>query len=276
VVALVHHYGGTPTLGGRPGTTTIAATPGSRVRVRVVNTDNGTLGVWVGGQPWALLAVDGNDVNRSGELRDVAVNVPAGGRVDLAVTAPSRVEIGNAVAVAVGAPVPRVGRPAATLDLLHYGAPQALSFDPERADRHFHYDIGRRPGFLRGRPGMFWTVNGHLDPDVPMFLVREGETVRMTITNSSGETHPMHLHGHRVVVLARNGAGATGSPWWTDTLDVGPGETYEVAFAADNPGIWMDHCHNLPHAVDGLVAHVVYEGVTTPFLLGPATRNTPE
>ncbi|GAA2030330.1 hypothetical protein GCM10009740_20010 [Terrabacter terrae] len=46
-------------------------------------------------------------------------------------------------------------------------------------------------------------------------------------------------------------------------LDVGPGETYEVAFVADTPGIWTDHCHTLKHAVDGLVAHVMYEGVTT-------------
>ena len=26
-----------------------------------------------------------------------------------------------------------------------------------------------------------------------------------------------------------------GSPWWTDTLNVAPGETYEIAFTADNP-----------------------------------------
>jgi hypothetical protein len=26
------------------------------------------------------------------------------------------------------------------------------------------------------------------------------------------------------------------------------GHEYEIAFVADNPGIWMDHCHNLPHA----------------------------
>jgi FtsP/CotA-like multicopper oxidase with cupredoxin domain len=38
---------------------------------------------------------------------------------------------------------------------------------------------------------------------------------------------------------------------------------YEVAFVADNPGIWADHCHNLPHAADGLMAHVMYEGVST-------------
>jgi FtsP/CotA-like multicopper oxidase with cupredoxin domain len=61
-----------------------------------------------------------------------------------------------------------------------------------------------------------------------------------------------------------------------DSLDVQHGERYEVAFVADNPGIWMDHCHNLPHATEGLLAHLVYEGVTTPYLLGHATGNEPE
>ena len=53
-------------------------------------------------------------------------------------------------------------------------------------------------------------------------------------------------------------------------------ETYEVAFVADNPGLWMDHCHNLPHAAEGLVAHLMYEGWTTPFRIGGAQHNEPE
>jgi hypothetical protein len=38
----------------------------------------------------------------------------------------------------------------------------------------------------------------------------------------------------------------------------------------------MDHCHNLPHAAEGLVTHLMYEGVTTPFRLNGATNNQPE
>jgi FtsP/CotA-like multicopper oxidase with cupredoxin domain len=109
-----------------------------------------------------------------------------------------------------------------------------------------------------------------------MFVVAEGDVVRMRVTNRSGEVHPMHLHGHHGVVLSRNGVSATGSPWWTDSLNVGNGETYDIAFVADNPGIWMDHCHNLPHAQEGLVAHVMYEGVTTPFTIGGSVANKPE
>ena len=59
-----------------------------------------------------------------------------------------------------------------------------------------------------------------------------------------------------------------GSPVWVDSIEVEDGETVDLVFKADNPGIWMDHCHNLPHAAEGLVAHLMYEGVSTPFKVG--------
>ncbi len=112
-------------------------------------------------------------------------------------------------------------------------------------------------------------------PDVPMFVVEEGDLVEVTLTNDTKAIHPMHLHGHHVLVLSRDGEDASGSPWWVDTLNMQPGERYVVAFRADNPGIWMDHCHNLRHAAEGLTMHVAYAGVTTPFRVGdvPAQRS---
>jgi FtsP/CotA-like multicopper oxidase with cupredoxin domain len=86
----------------------------------------------------------------------------------------------------------------------------------------------------------------------------------------------MRLHGHRLVVLARNGVPASGSPWWVDSLHVRPGETFDAAFVADNPGVWMDHCHNLLHAEEGMVAHLMYEGFDTPFRIGGSVANQPE
>lgn len=77
-------------------------------------------------------------------------------------------------------------------------------------------------------------------------------------------------------MLSRNGVPASGSLWWVDSLDVASGDSYEIAFIADNPGIWMDHCHNLLHAQQGLVAHLIYEGVTTPFTVGGSAANQPE
>ncbi|GIH28676.1 hypothetical protein Aph01nite_69860 [Acrocarpospora phusangensis] len=284
VVALVHLYDGVRTVNGNEGDVRVTVPPGKRARVRIVNTDNGPMSAWVGGASYRLVAVDGTDLNRPDPVRDTGVLVTAGGRADVEVTMPEdgspvRVHLGGTTAVVLGSKsydAPVVRPPATTLDLLSYGMRASLGFDPNRPDRRFDYDIGRRPGFLRGRPGLWWTVNGSIFPDVPMFVVNEGDVVRMRISNHSGDVHPMHLHGHHAVVLSRNGIPAAGSPWWVDSLNVADGESYEIAFVADNPGIWMDHCHNLPHAAEGLVAHLMYEGVTTPFMIGGTEGNEPE
>ena len=123
---------------------------------------------------------------------------------------------------------------------------------------------------------MWWSINGHLYPNVPMFVVREGDVALVHIENHSSEVHPMHLHGHHMVVLARDAVAAIGSPWWVDSLNVAANESYDVAFVADNPGIWMDHCHNLKHAADGMVAHLMYEGFDTPYRLAGPAENRPE
>ena len=109
-----------------------------------------------------------------------------------------------------------------------------------------------------------------------MLMVTRGDLVKVTLIDRGHLDHPMHLHGHHALVLARGGVPTTGSPWWTDTLDLVPGETYDIAFRADNPGLWMDHCHNLQHAASGMIMHLGYEGVHTPFRAGPATGNQPE
>jgi FtsP/CotA-like multicopper oxidase with cupredoxin domain len=220
---------------------------------------------------YRLLAIDGTDVRSPTTVGGRWVQITSGGRADLEVTAPARVQLGSAAAIVLGA-APKIPRPAAMLDPLTYGSPAPSGLGP--ATKTFRYDIGRRLGFIDGRPGYWWTVNGRMFPDVPMFMVDAGDVVRMRISNHSGEVHPMHLHGHHVLVLSRDGVAATGSPWWVDSLNVGNDESYEVAFLADNPGIWSDHCHNLPHAAEGLNVHLMYSGVSTPFVIGE--RNRPE
>ncbi|MCW2741012.1 MAG: multicopper oxidase type 3 [Blastococcus sp.] len=279
VTAPVHTYSGRRTVAGRTGVTPVDAPAGAAVRVRVINTDNGPLRTWVSGGPFTVAAVDGQDLAGPTEVRDQSLLVSAGGRADLLVTAPARVDVGGGTALVVGPRGTRVAagpEPEEDLDLLTYGSPAPLSLDPDHADRHFDYRIGRRIGLIDGKPGFWWTINGHLFPDVPMFHVSEGDVVRMTISNDSGDVHPMHLHGHHAVVLSRNGVRSTGSPWWVDSLNVADGDTYEIAFLADNPGIWMDHCHNLEHARDGLVAHLAYAGITEPYRIGGRGENAPE
>ena len=211
-----------------------------------------------------------------------AIEIAGGGRADLAFTMP-RVPVGLSwidtdVGLALnGSRSPLVDAPTHEFDPLTYGSPAPTPFDAASDyDRRFELTITQKPGFLDGKPGRQWALNGGIYPDVPVFVVEEGDLVEVTITNDTDGIHPMHLHGHHVLVLSRDGEPATGSPWWSDTLNVLPGERYVVAFRADNPGIWMDHCHNLRHAADGLTMHVAYTGVTTPFMVGDAHHNTPE
>jgi FtsP/CotA-like multicopper oxidase with cupredoxin domain len=284
VVATVHTYEGRRAVSGRTGTQRVEAAAGSRVRVRVVNTDSAPLPVTVSGAPYRVVALDARDVSGPTDVSDAGVRLAAGGRADLAVQVPSgagatRIDFGAGAALVIGpagATEPGAREATQMVDFLSYGSSAPIGFATDAPNRRFEMGLGRRPAFLNGRPGLWWTMNGHLFPDVPMYVVRQGDIVVMTISNSTGEVHPMHLHGHHAVVLSRNGKPASGSPWWTDTLDVNNGETYVIAFRADNPGIWMDHCHNLPHSVDGMVAHLAYEGFTTPYLVGGNAANEPE
>jgi len=38
------------------------------------------------------------------------------------------------------------------------------------------------------------------------------------------------------------------APWKCDTLNVAPGERWDVIVNCNNPGTWAFHCHILPHA----------------------------
>jgi FtsP/CotA-like multicopper oxidase with cupredoxin domain len=279
-----HTFDGIPTLNGDEGGGREKIPVDTPVRLRLVNTDGFEQTFTISGTPFRVLAIDGTDLHGPGELRNVAVRVAAGGRVDVGyVQPPNGVRValeGTKVAIGLGpsgGPAPGEVAPTATFDPLVYGTPAPTPFDAESTfDRQFELTITRKPGFFDGSPGLQWAINGGIYPDVPVFVVEEGDLVEVTIANDSKATHPMHLHGHHALVLSRNGRASTGSPWWSDTLNVQPGESYVVAFRADNPGIWMDHCHNLTHAAQGLTMHVVYAGVITPFLVGDDPGNRPE
>jgi FtsP/CotA-like multicopper oxidase with cupredoxin domain len=279
-----HDLGGYPTLAGSDRLEHRAVEPGTAVRLRLVNTDNSPQRYSVDGTPFRVLAIDGNEVHGPAPLRDELLELAAGGRYDVGFTMPAspvRVSVRGTDAGLVlsedGTGDVPVGEEGPEFDPLAYGTPATQPFDAStRFDRRFRFSIGRKPGFLDGRPGLHWTINGGIFPDVPMFVVRRGDLVEVTIENDTEAVHPMHLHGHRMLVLRRDGVAPTGSPWWTDTLDVEPGERYDLGFRADNPGLWMDHCHNLKHASEGLTMHLAYEGVSTPYRVGGTAHNEPE
>jgi FtsP/CotA-like multicopper oxidase with cupredoxin domain len=282
LAVLAHDFSGHTVLG-RNGVERRPVAPGTRVRLRLVNTNSAGERFVLTGTPFRVVAIDGTELNAPTLIEYQTLLLGGGGRYDVEFAMPRysvRLGVDGApTALVLGRdPQIRVQRALGDdFDPATYGTPKpSLLASTTRFDRSFELDIGKRIGFVKGRPGYHWSVNGKLFPDVPMYVVRTGDLVKMRVKNSSGTVHPMHLHGHHALVLSRDGRETTGSPWWVDTLNVFPDEEYEIAFRADNPGIWMDHCHNLPHARDGLTAHVAYEGVVTPFRLGDDPGNHPE
>lgn len=76
----------------------------------------------------------------------------------------------------------------------------------------------------------------------------------------------MHLHGHTFKVTAKNGKPLSGSPIYMDTINILPEESYEIVVEANNPGLWMFHCHELHHAEGGLAMMFNYKGISTPYM----------
>ena len=283
LAVVAHDFSGRAAMGSHDGVERRRVRARNDVRLRLVNTNSSPERFYVT-SPFRVLAIDGTDLNGPTPIQDQMLVLGGGARYDVGFRMPQQsVRVGIArsptalVLDAGGGETPAAEEPDVDFDPLGYGRPKpTLLATTSDFDRTFRMDIGKRIGFVKGRPGNHWAINGKLFPDTPMYMVRRGDLVKMRITNSSGKVHPMHLHGHHLLVLSRDGKKNTGSPWWVDTLDVFSDEEYEVAFVADNPGIWMDHCHNLPHARDGLTMHVAYEGVTTPFRLGDGPHNHPE
>ncbi|MCO8269204.1 multicopper oxidase family protein [Actinoplanes sp. TRM 88003] len=245
------------TLDGRllPEPATTAAAPGTPVRLRLINTDSTTHRYAVAGAPFRVIAIDGVDLAGPTPLENTALLIPAGGRFDVLTTAPAGLFVDGRLVRSTGT-VPVAPGAWPVFDPLTYGAESRISWS--RIDRSLTLVLDRGLDLRGLLPRYAHTVNGAADPDIPPQVVRRGEIVKLTIVNRSLVVHPWHLHGHHVLVLARNGKAPTGSPVWLDSFDLRPGEVWEVAFRADNPGMWANHCHNLPHAEAGMMLHLMY------------------
>ncbi|MDR6637254.1 multicopper oxidase family protein [Paenarthrobacter nitroguajacolicus] len=302
IVVAGHDLGGLGLLGSSDRISPHSAAQGSSVRVRLVNTDSLPQRYWVDGTPFRTVAVDGTEVNQPEEVAGKLLRLGAGGRMDVAFTMPaspvtvrSDSAAGAAVVIAPPGSTALAAASAAAssgdpdkapagifattpaLDLLAYGKPvvNAGSAQPT-ITRDEVLVLDRQFRFVDGVPRFAFTVNGAAYPLVPSIEVALGDTVKVTVVNRTAEPHPMHPHGHHVQVLSRNGMAPTGSPLLLDTVDVSPGEVWELLLHADNPGIWMDHCHNLDHAAEGMMMLLKYQGVSSPFMHGGHTRNRPE
>ncbi|MDQ6831724.1 MAG: multicopper oxidase family protein [Gemmatimonadota bacterium] len=86
---------------------------------------------------------------------------------------------------------------------------------------------------------------------------KQGDAVKLRIFNDPSSSHamdhPIHLHGQRFLVLARDGMPATNLAW-KDTAIIPAGETVDLLVDMSNPGRWMVHCHVAEHLGAGMMA----------------------
>ncbi len=108
-----------------------------------------------------------------------------------------------------------------------------------------------------------YTLNGKSFPATAPIVVKLGQRVRIRYMNEGQIIHPMHLHGLPGLVIAKDGH-RLAQPYTADTLNVAPGERYDVLVAANQPGVWALHCHILSHAesaegMHGMVTAVIVQ-----------------
>ncbi|UPL02713.1 hypothetical protein LCI18_013647 [Fusarium solani-melongenae] len=103
------------------------------------------------------------------------------------------------------------------------------------------------------------------------FVLKKDQIVQIVVNNLDSGRHPFHLHGHNFQAIHR-GAEEVGTyedeggdqnqtfpniPMRRDTLVLWPAGNIVLRFKADNPGIWLFHCHIEWHVASGLIATMV-------------------
>jgi FtsP/CotA-like multicopper oxidase with cupredoxin domain len=113
----------------------------------------------------------------------------------------------------------------------------------------------------------FFTMNGRCFPYTTPLNVKRGENVRVRLGNIAMEAHPIHMHGHQFLITASDG---NSIPYYNalkkNTINVASGETWDIIFRTDNPGIWPLHCHiphhmtnNMSESTGGMFTTIIYK-----------------
>lgn len=284
------------TINDASGTLNESAKPGQWVRLRIVETSNTDSSaphvLTLVGAPFQVVSLDGHDIYKPQWLTAVSLPIGTAQRYDLLFQMPAHGSValvstdgdGNQHYLSSPAVVIGQGTVPSTLppvtkwfDLTKYGEPEPTAITPQS-----HFDVTQnivldnRDGTSLGRDGTVYTMNNKVFPDTGMVMVKYGQLVKLQLVNKSALYHPIHLHGHIFTVLTRNGQPLTGSPIRLDTILVPPHTTYEIGFLANNPGIWMIHCHNFLHANWGMDMMVTYYGYSTPYTIGTQSQNFPD
>jgi FtsP/CotA-like multicopper oxidase with cupredoxin domain len=101
---------------------------------------------------------------------------------------------------------------------------------------------------MDGMQPNYFTINGKAYPSTDTIRMKLGETLKVRfIGTNNGFIHPMHIHGGPFEVVARDGETiAKSARYLADTVNVGPGQRYDVIWTARERGKWLIHCH-IPH-----------------------------
>jgi FtsP/CotA-like multicopper oxidase with cupredoxin domain len=102
--------------------------------------------------------------------------------------------------------------------------------------------------------GQAWNINDKTCADRPIATLKQGGHYIFVLRNMAQYLHPIHLHGMTFKVLDSDRRKIT--PYYTDTYLLGKNETARIALVADNPGVWMFHCHVIDHMETGLMAAI--------------------
>jgi FtsP/CotA-like multicopper oxidase with cupredoxin domain len=238
---------------------------GQVVRLRLLNLDNTlTYRLNLPGADARIYALDGNPVEPRplgdeywlgpGMRIELGLKVPAAG-VELSLrNGPLRLATLRAVPsadVASEWPPALPANPIAEPDL---AAAETLSFN-------FEWAGAVSVGLEQGAAHSFWQINGQAwdisdktCADRPIASLQLGKSYIFELRNLSQYQHPIHLHGMTFKVLASNRKKII--PYFTDTYLLGKNERARVALVADNPGMWMFHCHVIDHMETGLMASI--------------------
>ncbi len=101
---------------------------------------------------------------------------------------------------------------------------------------------------MEGAMPNFFTINGKSYPETETIDMKVGERVRLRFVGSNNNfVHPMHVHGGPFEVVQTDGNPVPeAAQIEKDTINVAPGERYDVIWEAREPGKWLVHCH-IPH-----------------------------
>lgn len=108
---------------------------------------------------------------------------------------------------------------------------------------------------MDGAQPNYFTINGRAYPATDTIHMKVGETLKVRfIGSNNGFIHPMHIHGGPFKVVAVDGQTLQPSTQYSeDTINVGPGQRYDVIWKARQPGKWLIHCHIGHHTTNNNV-----------------------